>query len=446
MNKPHFLPFQEKWLKDKSIVKVWEKSRRVGATYTQSYEDVTDILRGSVPAVWFSSADETAAKEYILYCRQWAEMFSLANNNERVLKSKTNTNRLQIVFANGGRITALSSNPKNFRSKGGKVVLDEFAHHDQDDELWKAAKPAASWGYPVRILSTHNGKQCLFYRFTREIAEGALPWSLHKTDIHTAVAQGLVDTIKNRIASEAERQDFLLQLRKSCFDETVWGEEFCCIPIDEATAFLPYPVIRACEDERALTEGVLQYSGDLYAGIDIARKNDLSVIYVLEQTGEVLITKIIRVLKNETFSRQRQTIFDLLQHPKMRRCAIDATGLGMQLAEDCVHTFGAGKIDAVQFTAKRKEEMAYLVKRHFENGTILIPDNDELRADLHSVHRVVSVTGSIRFDASRAETGSHADRFWALALALSAADEPVTDITPRSRYFRPKSKILQGYR
>ena len=118
----------------------------------------------------------------------------------------------------------------------------------------------------------------------------------------------------------------------------------------------------------------------------------------------------------------------------------------MQIAEDCVHTFGINKIDAVTFTAKRKEEMAYLVKRHFENRTVLIPDNDELRADLHSVHRVVSVTGNTRFDASRAETGSHSDRFWALALALSVANEPVTSITPQSRFFRPKSKILKGYK
>ncbi len=446
MNKPYFLPFQEKWLNDKSSIKVWEKSRRIGATYIQSYEDVTDVLHGRVPAVWFSSADETAAKEYILYCKKWADVFSRANNNERVLKSKTSSSMLQVVFANGGRITALSSNPKNFRSKGGKVVLDEFAHHDQDEELWKAAKPVTSWGFPVRILSTHNGKQCLFYRFIQEITEGTLPWSLHRTDIHTAVEQGLVDTIKNRVTNQTDRQDFLHQLRKSCFDETVWGEEYCCIPIDEATAFLPYPLIRACEDETALTEGILQQRGDLYIGIDIGRKNDLTVILVLEQVGELLVTKIIRVLKNETFSRQRQTIFDLLQHPKIRRCAIDATGLGMQIAEDCVHTFGINKIDAVTFTAKRKEEMAYLVKRHFENRTVLIPDNDELRADLHSVHRVVSVTGNTRFDASRAETGSHSDRFWALALALSVANEPVTSITPQSRFFRPKSKILKGYK
>ena len=56
-----FLPYQVRWLNDKSKVKIWEKSRRIGATYVQSYEDVRDCVKRTVPAVWFSSADESAA-------------------------------------------------------------------------------------------------------------------------------------------------------------------------------------------------------------------------------------------------------------------------------------------------------------------------------------------------------------------------------------------------
>lgn len=38
----YFLPYQKRWLEDKSKFKIWEKSRRIGATYVQSYEDVSD--------------------------------------------------------------------------------------------------------------------------------------------------------------------------------------------------------------------------------------------------------------------------------------------------------------------------------------------------------------------------------------------------------------------
>lgn len=114
----YFLDYQKNWLADKSPIKIWEKSRRIGATYVQSYEDVEDIVSGKVPSVWFSSADESAAKEYILYCAQWAKMFdkSARDLGEVVLDGDKNVKAFQIVFSNGKRINALSSNPKAFRS------------------------------------------------------------------------------------------------------------------------------------------------------------------------------------------------------------------------------------------------------------------------------------------------------------------------------------------
>ncbi|MFW5837703.1 MAG: hypothetical protein ACOCVM_06810, partial [Desulfovibrionaceae bacterium] len=50
-----------------------------------------------------------------------------------------------------------------------------------------------------------------------------------------------------------------------------------------------------------------------------------------------------------------------------------------------------------------------------------IPYNPEIRADLRSVTKQTTSAGNIRFTAERTPDG-HADRFWALALALSAAE------------------------
>ena len=128
-----FLPYQMRWLNDNSKVKIWEKSRRIGATYVQSYEDVRDCVKRIVPAVWFSSADESAAREYIDYCKQWATLFNIAAKDlgEQVLDKEKDIKAYVIQFSNGTKIHALSSNPKGFRSKGGKVVLDEFAYQKQ---------------------------------------------------------------------------------------------------------------------------------------------------------------------------------------------------------------------------------------------------------------------------------------------------------------------------
>ena len=40
----YWLQYQKDWLNDDSLIKFWEKSRRIGATYVQSYEDVRDCV------------------------------------------------------------------------------------------------------------------------------------------------------------------------------------------------------------------------------------------------------------------------------------------------------------------------------------------------------------------------------------------------------------------
>ena len=106
-----FLPYQMRWLEDNSKVKIWEKSRRIGATYVQSYEDVRDCVYKRVPAVWFSSADESAAREYIDYCEQWVKLFDAAAKSmgEVILDDEKDIKAYVIEFKNGCRINALSS-------------------------------------------------------------------------------------------------------------------------------------------------------------------------------------------------------------------------------------------------------------------------------------------------------------------------------------------------
>ena len=167
-------PYQKEWLADTSRYKIWEKSRRIGATYVQSLEDVLDCLKKPKLAVWFSSADDSAAKEYIIYCANWAKAANAVASkiSEEIMDERDDITVYNISFKNGSRINAMSSNPKAFRSKGGKVVLDEFAWHKDQRALWAAARPVITWGYDVRILSTHNGRQSLFYQFLQEKKDG----------------------------------------------------------------------------------------------------------------------------------------------------------------------------------------------------------------------------------------------------------------------------------
>ncbi len=426
-----------RWLNDNSKIKIWEKSRRIGATYVQSYEDVRDCVKKSVPAVWFSSSDESAAKAYIEYCEQWVKLFDIAAKNlgEVVIDKEKDVKALVIQFSNGTKIHALSSNPKGFRSKGGKVVLDEFAFHNNPVELWKAARPCITWGYPLRILSTHNGQNCLYYKFLEQIEKGKLNWSHHKTPIYLAVDEGLVDKIFQRPTTKKEREDWIEEERKNCFDKYTWLQEYCCIAIDETSAFLPYDLISTCEISDTL-KPLEDIKGDLYIGVDIGRKKDLTVIWCLERLEKTKYTRHVKVLEKTPFHIQYEILSNILKHPKLRRCCIDSTGIGMQLSETAQKDFGKYRVEQITFTNSSKEEMAYNLRINFEDKTIYIPEDHDIREDLHSIRRITTKAGNIRFSPITSEVSGHADRFWALALALIACsipNEPV-EITTRKKY------------
>lgn len=445
MKNNYFLPYQQRWLDDKSKIKIWEKSRRIGATYVQSYEDVRDCVNKTVPAVWFSSADESAAKEYIDYCEKWVKLFHTTAKRlgEVIIDNEKDIKALVIEFSNGTKIHALSSNPKSFRSKGGKVVLDEFAFHNNPEELWKAARPCITWGFPLRILSTHNGQNCLYYKFIDQVQKGKLIWSHHKTPIQLAVSEGLVDKIYQRKTTLQEQEEWMANEKDNCFDEYTWLQEYCCIAVDEASAFLPYDLIATCELDDILRP-LEDLKHDFYVGVDIGRRKDLTVIWVLEKIENIKYTRLVIELAKMPFHKQEEILHEILSHKLFRRDCQDDTGIGMQMAENAQVKFGKFRVEGVTFTNKVKEDLAYRLRTEFENKTVFIPSRHEIREDLHSVRKITTASNNIRFDADRSDNG-HADRFWALALALHAADNGSGDIHISTRKRRESFDMVSNF-
>jgi phage FluMu gp28-like protein len=452
MANKYFLPYQIDWLKDRSAIKVWEKARRIGATYTQSFEDVEDCVEKRVPDVWFSSADETAAKEYIDYCGMWAKIFNIvAKPLGQVILDEDKHIKALAIDIGSRRIHGLTSNPKKFRSKGGKVVLDEFAHHDDPRKMWAAAKPSAMWGDPVRILSTHFGRG-LFWQFVHRIESGKQKkskWSLHTTDLFQAVKDGLANKILSktlgRNPTDSEIADWIEEQREDCGDEEIWQQEYCCNAVDEATAFLTYELIVKCE-LADIYKSLAEIEGDIYVGMDIGRKKHLSVIWLLEKLGHVKYSRQVMVLEKAPFKSQREALFEILKHPKMRRACIDATGLGMQLAEEALEAFGRYRVEAVTFNNSVKEDLAYGLLPAFEDRTLYIPAEPEIREDLHSMKKIVTASNNIRFDAAYSDKLGHGDRFWACALANhAAADKSSGPACTASRKRRDAADLTKGF-
>lgn len=427
--KKYFLPYQERWIRDTSRFKVLEKSRRIGATYAQSYEDVVDAAKAPGLDVWFSSADKSAAYEYILYCGQWAKMFDLAAKDlgEIVIDDQDDVKAYTVEFANGKRINALSSNPKAFRSKGGKLVLDEFAFHKQPEEMWKAAMPIITWGFPVRVLSTYNGKGNRYYRIVQQAKEAQSSkrkaerqniWSLHTTTIMDAVSDGLADKILGRKLTQTERDAWLEEVRAQAGDEETWQQEYMCNPIDEATAWLTWELITACEHGEAGDPEAYQ-GGQCYAGNDIGRRRDLWVLWVSELVGDVLWNREVVTLKNKSFAEHDAEMDRIMRTYDVKRLCMDQTGMGEKPVEDAKRRYGNYRVEGIVFSGPVKQDLATAGKQRFEDRQVRIPESRAIRESHHAVRKIMTVAGNPRFDADRSEVG-HADEFWAHMLAIHA--------------------------
>lgn len=414
------LPYQQRWVNDKSPLKIWLAARQVGKSFALAMEAVTECLEGKCSNMILSSS-ERQSREVMLKVYTHLRYFRVRSNETVRAERET---REEVTLPNGSRIISLPSSPDTVRGFSGNVFLDEFAFHRDSKEIWRAMYPAITRGFKLRVSSTPNGKQDMFYRLWNTENKNI---SKHRVDIHDAKKQGL------NVDVEA--------LRLGMTDPEAWAQEFECQFVDSATAYITYEQIAACEDPAATKEFTLRDSdgppGEFYLGLDIGRKKDLTVFWLWERKGDVLWTRMVREMKGTAFRLQREFLYSLLEGSfteahglpgaRLLRCCIDSSGLGAQLAEEAVERFGH-KVEAVTFTNPVKEGLAVTFRRKIEERQVRLPQDREVREDIHSISRLATASGNTRFDAERSKLG-HADRFWAGALGLHAAETPVIAVS-----------------
>lgn len=231
-----FLPYQTEWVvaSEKNSVCVWEKSRRIGASWADACLSVLNANRSKPRNTYYLGYNQQMTTGYIQDCATWAKLFNFAVKSikQKWLRDEDKDILVyKIRFANGKSITALSSKPTNLRSKQGDVVIDEAAFHENLEEVLKAALALLMWGGKVRIISTHNGEDSKFNQLIQEILKGEKNYYLQKTTFELAVKQGLYKRICQKdkrpysIESEAEWV-------KSIYKDYGSGasEELDCIP------------------------------------------------------------------------------------------------------------------------------------------------------------------------------------------------------------------------
>lgn len=427
----HFLPYQRAWIRDASPLKIIEKSRQIGLTFTDAYDSVMKVcMKDSRLDVWVSSRDRDQAKLYLRDCMGWARLLhrSAVLVNEGIYQDDNKFSAQILEFGNGRRIYSLSSNPNALAGKRGHVKLDEFALHQDQRLLYQVAKPVTQWGGQLSIISTHRGAHSVFNQLIGEIRDQGNPmgWSLHSVPLARAVSEGLVQRINEKSGGNQTNEQFMRRIHAECIDEEQWLQEYCCQPADESSAFITYDMIAACADPELKLwsfQELARYAAEhpkceLFLGLDVARKHDLCVLDVGEKVGDVLWDRLRLELRGRPFSEIEAELYRLLRLKQLKRACLDQTGLGAQLAERAEERF-PWKVEPVTFTPAVKEELAFGLRLDFEDRCVRICDEENLRADLRGVRKEFTTSGNIRF-AGESPDG-HCDRFWAKALRQQAA-------------------------
>jgi phage FluMu gp28-like protein len=442
---PYFLPYQESWILDNSPMKLYEKTRRAGITYATSYRCVQKCLTKPAGFIqWVSSRDLLTAKEFVTdYVAKWAKAANvvakgLGGDWVQVVDEKKGITALVVEFESGNRIISLSSTPEAFAGKGGDVLLDEVDLHENAGNLVDMALPCITWGGQLEAVSAYKvdgSPASVFARLCTDAkAANPMGWHFFRTTIEDAVAQGFVEKLNQVTGASWKRDGWLAMQRAKCRTEAAWLSQYLCQPQDDGGALLPYSLIAGCEADALNTAvgGRLppDSCGPLYLGMDIGRKHDLSVLWLLERIGDVFWTRWVFELSKVIFREQLASLETALRHPALVRACIDATGIGAMLAEEAQLKFGPYKVEQVTFTPAVKMELGMPLLAAVQDRAVRIPALPAIREDLHKIRKTTTAANNVRLEAESDDAG-HADRFWALALALHAgANTGAADFPP----------------
>jgi len=477
---PVLLPYQQELVATADQVVVYEKSRRIGASWAAACLAATTAAADRAASgddILYIGYNREMAEEFMGDCAFWAKHLAafagaVPEVEEYVFEDESDDGKrsiqaFRIRFASGFKIAALSSRPRSLRGRQGVVIIDEAAFHEGLAELLKAAMALLMWGGRVLVISTHDGADNAFNELIEDCRAGRKPYRAIRTTFQDALAQGLYKRIclAKGIAWSAESEaEWAARMYAFYGDDA--AEELDVIPSQGSGVWLTRALIDACSNpvyrvvhwhakdgfelepdrvRRAVAEAwletdvaphlaLLDPDAMSFVGGDFARSGDLTVLWPgqLRRGSPVLRVPLAIELRNVPFEEQRFVLFWLIEKlPRFAGGALDARGLGAMLAELAMQRFGASRIQQIKATRDWYRETMPALKARFEDRTIEVPRDPDITQDLRSVRvdkGVPMVPENARIRSSRGGM-RHGDAAIAAVMLEAAAQSRAAPIT-----------------
>ena len=419
----NFLPYQLRWILDDAPFVLCNKGRQLGITDASAAKCILGAFVRHRPQIVLSAAQDNA-NEMLEAVRRHCKFLELIGVPEATAFTTDNTE--EVAWHGAGRsIAALAANARTARSFHGDVYLDEYAFHADPTGIWSAAAPMATRGdLRLRVVSTPNGATGKFYELCRGAEDKTLAgWSYHRIPLDTALGEGLA----------VDRQRLLTLVGG---DERVFAEAYECAFLDANFQYLPTTLVDAARTWKGAQPDL--EGAEFFAGFDVGRWHDLSVLTVIALKNGVTWVVAIITAKRTAFRAQEKMLERAREVFGWSKLYIDKTGIGEAVAESLVEEWGEDEVVPVAFSHPVKSLMATTTFKWLRAGNVRMPktaEGSKLRDEAVALRRVVTPSGNVVYESPRGPEG-HGDRFWSFALALLAASgEPLPRGTGKEPLF-----------
>lgn len=367
--------------------------------------------------------------------------------------------RMEFSFKNGSRLLCVFTPRGKARSE---LILDEFAHHQEPRKLWQAAipimihpqsrvtvmsTPLHSWTMFHSIFQGEEGK---FKNFTRKLIQW---WDcpFHCNNVEEA-RRKIVDAKTGERVLDTDMSvrlygsDSLKEIHDGMLTED-FQQEFELREIDDETSLLPWDIITACTPTGEAALERIQSIYDLqdklkgrsgYAGYDVGRYKDKGELRVGIEEDGIIRERLYQTFDNVPFESQEHALHDLMTLPNMERIAIDATGMGEQMAENLERRWGH-RVLRMKFSGPVRSSMATMMKMYMEKHRVEFLADRDATMQMHSVKKAITDAGNVTLVVApgRVESAGrkhHADKFWARALMIWGHADAKALGKPRVRF------------
>ena len=267
-------------------------------------------------------------------------------------------------------------------------------------------------------------------RFT-ELYWWQVPWLINKTarsnpDV-VAKSAPMMDTRDRVMEFGSDR----LKLIFATMPIEDFKQEFELCAMREGTSLVPWDfILRASKDPEhgfvdsidelnkwAFDEGIT-----LYGGYDVGHRSNNSELSVAGyfKNSDYLVEKYCSTFTNKQLPEQEDYLRSLLRRVPQLVLAIDAGGLGAQMATK-LHKEFRTRVIPVEFEYYSKLGIFDSFANRIVNGNIKLVADQERRIQIHSIKKKTSEAGRVVYYVPRKEK-HHADKAVSQALMVHAAE------------------------